>query len=90
MKKKSEPSPEEILIITIRSKEKLLYSGKGNTVSSENESGPFDVLYRHANFVSLIFHYVIVDKGLSTEASFQMDRGVMYVSSGKVDIYVGI
>jgi F0F1-type ATP synthase epsilon subunit len=88
--KSTKDAQDGTLDVFIRSKEKLLYSGVGTSVSSENERGPFDILYRHANFICLIFNYVIVDKGLPTEMSFQLEKGIMYVASGKVDIYVGI
>jgi F0F1-type ATP synthase epsilon subunit len=78
------------LQVTLRSKEKLLYRGVAVTVSSENERGPFDILSGHANFISLIHAYVIVDHGLPTEQSFQMEKGIMYVASNKIEVYVGI
>jgi F0F1-type ATP synthase epsilon subunit len=78
------------LQIALRSKEKLLYEGVAITVSSENERGPFDILPGHANFISLIHGYVVVDHGLPTEKSFQMEKGVMYVASNKIDVYMGI
>jgi F0F1-type ATP synthase epsilon subunit len=78
------------LQVTLRSKEKLLYSGVATTVSSENERGPFDILSEHANFISLIHNYIIIDHGLPTEQSFQLEKGVMYVVSNKIDVYIGI
>ena len=79
-----------VLNVTIRSKEKLLYSGVAKTLSSENEKGPFDILSGHANFISLIFSYVIIDRGLETEHSFDLEKGVLYVLSDRIEVYVGI
>lgn len=87
---KTPPTKNSTLNVSIRSKEKLLYSGVAKTISSENESGPFDILPGHANFISLIFSYVILDRHLSSETSFDLEKGVMYVISDKVEIYVGI
>jgi F0F1-type ATP synthase epsilon subunit len=93
---KTSPSPKDDqkqnppLQVTMRSREKVLYKGVATTVSSENERGPFDILVSHANFISLIHNYVIIDHGLPTEQSFQIDKGIMYVASNKIDIYVGI
>ena len=84
------PVREKVFEITIRSKEKLLYKGVGNTISSENEQGPFDVLRSHANFISLILNYVIIYKGLATELSFQLEKGVMHVTGNRIQVYVGL
>ena len=78
------------LSVSIRTKEKLLYSGTASSVSSENVNGPFDIIPQHANFISLIYGYLIVDLGLSTEQKFDVEKGVMYVMSDKVDVYLGI
>lgn len=87
---KNQESLNQLLQVTLRSKEKMLYEGVANSVSSENEEGTFDVLPQHANFISLIHNYIIIDRGLSTEQTFQMEKGVLYVVSNKIDVYVGI
>jgi len=78
------------LSASIKSKEKILFDGTVRTISSVNERGPFDILPLHANFITLILNYVILDKGLSTERRFDIEKGVLYVLSNKVDVYVGI
>jgi F0F1-type ATP synthase epsilon subunit len=87
---KQDQDQGKVFEITIRSKEKLLYKGVGKTISSENEEGPFDVLYSHANFISLIFNYIIIDRGLPTELSFQLEKGVVHVAADKIQVYVGL
>jgi F0F1-type ATP synthase epsilon subunit len=78
------------LTVSIKSKEKTLYNGAVHTVTSKNERGVFDVLSLHANFISLISDYIILDKGLPTEKRFDIEKGVLYVLSNKVDVYVGV
>lgn len=79
-----------LLDVTIKSKEKVLFDGASHSVTSKNERGIFDVLPFHTNFITLIVDYVILDKGLSTEQKFNMEKGVFYVLANKVDVYVGI
>ena len=62
--------------------------GDALTVSSVNETGEFDVLHKHANFVTLIRGYVIVDKGLPTEKKFEIDSGVLAAKTDSVDVYL--
>lgn len=76
--------------VLIKSKSKILYEGDVTTLTSKNERGVFDILLSHTNFITLIRDYVILDKGLPTEQKFNFEKGVLYVVSDKVDIYVGI
>lgn len=78
------------LKVSIKSKEKTLFSGSVSTVTSKNERGVFDILPLHANFISLVFEYIIIDKGLQSEKRFDIEKGVLYVLSNKIDVYVGI
>ena len=83
-------SKNSIIELSIKSKVRILFEGGCHSLTSKNERGVFDILPFHTNFVTLISDYVIVDKGLKTEQSFRIERGVLYVLSNKVDIYVGI
>ncbi len=79
-----------MLTVSIKSKDKTIFSGGVHTVTSKNERGVFDILTFHANFISLITNYIILDKGLPSEKRFEIEKGVLYVLSNKVDVYVGI
>lgn len=78
------------LRISIKSKNKIMYEGNVSSLTSKNERGVFDILLLHTNFITLVREYIIIDKGLSTEKRFDFEKGVLYVVSNKVDIYVGI
>lgn len=82
-----ESTPLEVLI---RSKNKIYYKGKAHSVSSANEAGPFDVLSAHTNFITLVRDFIIIDFDLETRRDFKIDRGVLKVSSNKVDGFIGI
>jgi len=79
-----------LLSISVRTREKVLFEGTANTVTSFNLRGRFDILPYHANFITLISKYVIVDTGKETERQFDIDKGILYAMSNKVSVYVGI
>jgi F0F1-type ATP synthase epsilon subunit len=81
---------EQSLKVTIRSRKKLLYKGASYSVTSYSDKGFFDVLPQHANMVSLIKDFVVVDKGMASQQDFSLERGVLTVYSDNVQIYVGI
>lgn len=81
------PSEGKIMV-DIRNRKEQFFQGEASTVSSVNETGEFDVLNKHANFVTLIRGYVIVDKGLATEKKFDIDSGVLAAKTDSVDVYL--
>ena len=78
----------EILKVDIRNRKEQFFMGDAKTVSSFNDTGEFDILPRHANFVTLIRGYVIIDKGLPSEKKFEVDNGVLAAKTGEVDVYL--
>lgn len=83
-------SSKPLIDATLKTKEKALFDNMVYTVTSVNESGVFDILPFHTNFITLISKYVIFDRGLSSERKFDLEKGVLYVMSNKVDVYIGI
>ncbi|EKD99649.1 MAG: hypothetical protein ACD_22C00216G0002 [uncultured bacterium] len=80
--------PLKIKILSRSSRE--VFDGKVSSVTSVNDKGVFDVLPQHANFVSLINSYIILDEGLPTRKEIKIDRGVMKVAGDVVNIYLGL
>lgn len=79
-----------LLRASVRTKSDIVYEGKCNSITSHNSRGTFNVLPMHTNFITLIDSYVTVDLGLSDEKKFDLDRGIMYVMSNSVNIYLGV
>jgi F0F1-type ATP synthase epsilon subunit len=74
--------------VDIKNRKEQFFKGTAKTVSSVNDTGEFDVLSKHANFVTLIRGYVIVDKGLPSEKKFEIDSGVLAAKTDAVDVYL--
>jgi hypothetical protein len=79
---------DETIKVDIRNRKEQFFDGEAKTVSSLNDTGEFDVLPQHANFVTLIKGYVIVDKKLPTEKKFEIENGVLAAKTGAVDVYL--
>jgi F0F1-type ATP synthase epsilon subunit len=82
------PNYSETLKVDIRNRKEQFFKGEAKTVSSVNDTGEFDVLPQHANFVTLIKAYVIVDKGMQSEKKFEIDNGVLAAKTDAVDVYL--
>ena len=76
------------ILVVIRSKEKVLFSGQAQAVSSINDKGPFDVLTQHENFISLIKDKIVVHITPTEQREIKIENGIARVYNDKVFIYV--
>jgi F0F1-type ATP synthase epsilon subunit len=80
----------ESLIVEVRSRQGLIFDGELAAVTSYNTVGPFDVLPRHSNFISMINKRLILRQHDGRTDEINLDNGVMMVEENKVYIFLGI
>lgn len=68
----------------------VFYEGKVETVSSQNKLGKFDILPRHANFITLIFDSLSMITPEKKKINYQFERGILEVSENKVNVFLGL
>lgn len=78
------------LLIEVKSPEKIFFEGEVKAISSFNESGRFDVLPQHANFISIIREFLIIYDKAGAKQEIKIDRGVLKVTANKVQVFLGI
>lgn len=76
--------------VKIYSPFRVYYDGPALSVSAENLTGPFDVLHKHKNFMSLLIPCEIVVRSERGEERIKIDRGVMYVAGDKVSVFLDV
>lgn len=80
----------DLMQVDIKSRRKVYYSGQAYYLSSINETGEFDVLPLHANFISLIKDYVKVMKPDGEIEEISIVEGVLKAAENKVSVYLDI
>ena len=81
----------EEFVVKITNAEELLWEGVAQSVSSKNSTGKFDILPRHANFVTMIKNEPIVIKArMKEDQIFTYKTAVLTVKDNKVEIYSDI
>ena len=81
---------EEKLQVKISSPFETYYEGEALAVSGINDSGPFDILPHHANFLSILTEGNIEIHTGSKKISIPLKRGIMRVESNKVQVFAGV
>ena len=87
-----EPAKKNIekLDVLVRDRGGILYEGKVDSLSSYNDSGPFDVLPLHANFISLIKKSVSLRLRGKIVEELPIETGVIAVRENEIQVYLGI
>lgn len=76
--------------IKIYSPFKTYFDGPATSISAENETGPFDILPRHHNFMTLLNPGDIVVRNKETEHKYRIARGVMHVKNNGIIIFLDV
>lgn len=66
------------------------YQGSALSLSANNSTGPFDVLYNHGNFFTMISPGIVtVDTGYDT-VEIEVARGIMRVADNRVTLFANV
>lgn len=75
--------------LIVKSREKIVFQGEVDNVSSYNKIGLFNILKDHSNFISVVEKKLIIkQKGATQE--IPVDHALMKVRENKVYVYLGI
>ena len=69
---------------------KTYYDGEAQSVSASSATGPFDVLGRHHNFITLLVPCDIVIRTPSGDETIAVDGGIMHVKADKVIVFLDV
>lgn len=76
--------------VKIHSPFKVYFDGEATSISAVNETGPFDILPQHHNFMTLLTPCNVnirTDKG---EENINIARGVMHVKKNEVTVFLDV
>ena len=79
-----------LLNVRISNPDKQIWEGQAKSVSSENLSGPFDILPLHANFITLIENKPIKIVTAEGKKEFTFPNAIIYASKNYVLIYTEV
>ena len=92
-KKEKDPEFENATTVHVKlySPYKTYYEGDAESVSAENLTGPFDILPRHYNFITLLRECDIDIRSSKTgDKKIHIQRGVMHVRRNIVTVFLDV
>jgi F0F1-type ATP synthase epsilon subunit len=69
---------------------KVYYDGQADSISAENDTGPFDILATHHNFITLLSACEIVVRNEGKEERIKIGRGIMHVKKDEVVVFLDV
>jgi len=69
---------------------KVYYEGEGYSVSAVNETGPFDILPGHHNFLCMLLPCNLVIQTADGQKDIKISRALMHVNAGHVTVFVDV
>jgi F0F1-type ATP synthase epsilon subunit len=76
--------------IKVYSPFKVYFDEEGESISAQNGTGPFDILPRHHNFMTLLIPCEIVIRGRGREQKIRISGGLMHVKADRVTVFLDI
>lgn len=82
-------SAEKIHLL-VRNRTQLLFDDDVKSITSKNDTGIFDVLPEHANFISIISSPLIIGKLDGKKQEVKFDNGILKVKDNAVFCYIDL
>ncbi len=77
--------------LKIHSRGGTLFSGVVLSLSAQNNTGKFDIMAQHANFISLIKGTVVYRDAITKQDhTVPIDQAILRATGNSVDIYLGL
>lgn len=69
---------------------KTYFDGEALSVSAQNDTGPFDILPKHHNFMTLLNPCVVTVRTSRGDEQLQIQRGIMHVKADQVIVFLDV
>jgi F0F1-type ATP synthase epsilon subunit len=69
---------------------KVYYEGEGYSITAVNETGPFDILPHHHNFLCMLVPCELIIKTETETKTIKISRALMHVKAEKVTVFVDV
>lgn len=82
--------PKGKMYIKVHAPYKVYFDGLADSISAINDTGPFDILPRHHNFMTLLAPGDVIVRSEHGEEKFTISRGVMHVKADRVIVFLDV
>lgn len=69
---------------------KVYFEGEAYSISAASHTGPFDILPRHHNFITLLVPCDVIVRTPTHEEKIRIQGGIMHVKADKVIVFLDV
>lgn len=69
---------------------KVYFDGEAESISAVNETGPFDILPKHHNFMTLVSSGDVIVRTADHEETIPINRGIMHVKADEIIVFLDV
>lgn len=85
-----EAIPEGLMHIKVYAPFKVYFDGLAKSISAVNDTGPFDILTKHHNFMTLLNAGDIIVRSDKGEEKVAISHGIMHVKADRVVVFLDV
>lgn len=89
-KKQEVEVPKGKMYVKVYAPFKTYYDGVADSISAVNDTGPFDILPQHHNFMTLLSTCDIIVRSEKNEEKIAINRGIMHVKADRVVVFLDV
>jgi F0F1-type ATP synthase epsilon subunit len=86
----AQPRPADSIRVTVRDRKRIVFDKDAKAVTARNDTGTFDVLAQHANFISLVNQSITVHTIDGEKVTIPISNGVLKVKDNGVHCYINL
>ncbi len=68
----------------------VYYEGAAYSLSATNETGPFDIMPHHHNFLCMLVPGTLAVQTPDGEKTFKLPKALLHVKADRVDVFVDV
>ncbi|MCA9332642.1 hypothetical protein KDA00_02095 [Candidatus Saccharibacteria bacterium] len=87
---KVDTGDEDHMHVKVYAPFKVYFDGVATSISAVNDTGPFDILPKHHNFMTLISQGEVIVRTDKAEEKFKISHGIMHVKADDVVVFLDV
>lgn len=80
----------ETVYVKVYAPSRTYFEGEANSISAVNQTGSFDILPRHHNFITLLVPCDVIVRTPTHEEKIRIQNGVMHVKADKIIVFLDV
>ncbi len=90
-KKEEKPASDGVhMHVKVYAPFKVYFDDTALSISAANATGPFDILPKHHNFMTLLSECEIIIRTEQREEKIKINRGIMHVKADEVVVFLDV